>query len=40
MKDIELDGITCIKAMLKIERPPLSEGMKYLVLETDPNPDY
>ena len=40
MKNIELEGITCIKAMLKIVRPPLSENIKYLILESDPNPDY
>jgi hypothetical protein len=40
MKANELDGITCVKAKLKIIRPPLSDTTKYLVLESDPNPDY
>jgi len=40
MKNIDLDGLTCFKVKLKINRPLWSENMKYLVLESDPNPDY
>ena len=40
MKSNELDNITCIEAMLRIVHPPLGESVKYLILESDPNPDY
>ncbi len=40
MKEIEFNGLTCFNVNLKVGRSPLSDGMKYLVLESDPDPDY
>ncbi|MEN8125435.1 MAG: hypothetical protein ABFR32_09930 [Bacteroidota bacterium] len=40
MKNIELKGLTCFNVNLKVGRSPLSENTKYLILESDPNPDY
>lgn len=40
MKNIEFNGLTCFNVNLKVGRSPLSDGMKYLVLESDPDPDY
>lgn len=36
----KLDSITCITARLRIVHPSLGETLKYLILESDPNPDY
>jgi len=40
MKNVKLFGLTCFKVKLEITRPQLGEGLKYLVLESDPNPNY
>lgn len=40
MKKIELQGLTCFKIERMVDRSPLSESMKCLVLESDPNPEY
>jgi hypothetical protein len=40
MKNIELQGLTCFKIERMVDRSPLSETMKCLVLESDPNPVY
>ena len=40
MKNIDFNGLTCFKVILKVDRSPLSEKVDYLILESDPNPDY
>ena len=40
MKNAELFGLTCFRVKLEITRPQLGEDLKYLVLESDPSPDY
>ena len=40
MKNIELQGLTCFKIERRVDRSPLSETIKCLVLESDPNPVY
>lgn len=40
MKDAKLFGLTCFKVNLEITRPQLDIDLKYLVLESDPNPNY
>jgi len=40
MKNIDLYGLTCFKVKLKIDKAKDVGNMKYLLLESDPNPDY
>ncbi len=40
MENIEFNGLTCFKVVLKVNRSPLSEDTNILILESDPNPDY
>ncbi|MEN8186471.1 MAG: hypothetical protein ABFR05_05020 [Bacteroidota bacterium] len=40
MNIIEFNSSTCFKVFLKVDRSPLSKKMNYLILESDPNPDY
>jgi hypothetical protein len=40
MNNIDLYGLTCFKVKLKVDKPKEDVGSKYLILESDPNPDY
>ncbi len=40
MKNIDLYGLTCFKVKLAVDSIKDEERLKYLVLESDPNPDY
>ncbi len=40
MNEAELHGLTCYNFIKEVARSPLSSEIKYLVLESDPTPDY
>ena len=40
MKTLDMDGLTCFSVELTVARSPLSDNMDFLILESDPTPDY
>lgn len=40
MNTFNIDGLTCFQVELTVARSPLSDNMDYLILESDPTPDY
>lgn len=40
MKNLNINGLTCFSVELQVARSPLSDSMDYLILESDPTPDY
>ncbi len=40
MKTLNIDGLTCFQVELTVARSPISDNIDFLILESDPTPDY